>query len=70
MIEYPFVFAQRGQLLMAYNGNDYGKSGCGLALNVARAFGFSAMRICPFCEATHSVPEMELPELRTPSRTP
>ena len=36
MIEYPFVFAQRGQLLMVYNGNDYGKSGCGFAVNIAR----------------------------------
>ena len=31
MIEYPFVFEHRGQLFMLYNGNDYGKTGFGLA---------------------------------------
>lgn len=31
MIEYPFVFDHRGRRLMFYNGNNYGKSGFGLA---------------------------------------
>jgi hypothetical protein len=32
MIEYPFVFDHRGARYMLYNGNDYGKSGVGLAV--------------------------------------
>ncbi len=32
MVEYPFVFPYRGELLMLYNGNGYGKSGCGVAV--------------------------------------
>jgi predicted GH43/DUF377 family glycosyl hydrolase len=32
MIEYPFVFDHRGKRYMLYNGNDYGKSGFGLAV--------------------------------------
>jgi hypothetical protein len=31
MIEYPFVFTHCGRRLMLYNGNQYGKSGFGLA---------------------------------------
>jgi len=31
MIEYPFVFDHKGQRFMLYNGNDYGKTGFGLA---------------------------------------
>ena len=31
MIEYPFVFDHKGQRYMMYNGNDYGRSGFGLA---------------------------------------
>jgi hypothetical protein len=31
MVEYPLVFEHDGRLLMLYNGNDYGKTGCGLA---------------------------------------
>jgi hypothetical protein len=32
MIEYPFVFEHRGSRYMLYNGNAYGKSGFGLAV--------------------------------------
>lgn len=32
MIEYPFVFDHKGTRLMLYNGNDYGKTGFGLAI--------------------------------------
>jgi len=32
MIEYPFVFDHDGDRYMLYNGNDYGKSGFGLAV--------------------------------------
>ena len=34
MIEYPFVFDHKGQRYMLYNGNDYGKTGFGLAVLV------------------------------------
>jgi len=33
MVEYPFVLEHRGQLVMLYNGNGYGKTGCGLAVH-------------------------------------
>lgn len=33
MIEYPFVFDHKGQRYMLYNGNNYGKSGFGLAVS-------------------------------------
>lgn len=33
MIEYPFVFDHKGARYMLYNGNGYGKSGFGLAVN-------------------------------------
>jgi hypothetical protein len=32
MIEYPFVFDHRGERYMLYNGNDYGRTGFGLAI--------------------------------------
>lgn len=32
MIEYPHVFDHAGQLYMLYNGNDYGRTGFGLAI--------------------------------------
>jgi hypothetical protein len=32
MIEYPFVFDHKGQRYMMYNGNDYGRTGFGLAV--------------------------------------
>jgi len=32
MVEYPAVFTHRGRLYMLYNGNDYGRSGVGLAV--------------------------------------
>lgn len=32
MIEYPFVFDHKGRRYMLYNGNDYGKTGFGLAI--------------------------------------
>jgi hypothetical protein len=32
MIEYPFVFDHDGHRYMLYNGNEYGKSGFGLAV--------------------------------------
>ena len=32
MIEYPFVFNHKGFYYMLYNGNNYGKSGFGLAI--------------------------------------
>lgn len=32
MIEYPFVFDHRGSRYMLYNGNDYGRTGFGLAV--------------------------------------
>jgi hypothetical protein len=32
MIEYPFVFDHQGCRYMLYNGNDYGKTGFGLAI--------------------------------------
>ena len=31
MVEYPFVWQHKDQTYMAYNGNEYGKSGFGLA---------------------------------------
>ena len=31
MIEYPFVFEHRGERMMLYNGNGYGKTGFGIA---------------------------------------
>jgi hypothetical protein len=35
MIEYPFVFDHDGQRFMLYNGNAYGGSGFGLAVQEA-----------------------------------
>jgi predicted GH43/DUF377 family glycosyl hydrolase len=32
MVEYPFVFDHKGARYMLYNGNDYGKTGIGLAV--------------------------------------
>jgi len=32
MIEYPFVFDHQGRRYMLYNGNDYGRTGFGLAV--------------------------------------
>ena len=32
MIEYSFIFDHKGDRYMLYNGNDYGKSGMGLAI--------------------------------------
>ena len=32
MIEYPFIFDYMGQRFMLYNGNDYGRTGFGLAI--------------------------------------
>ncbi|WP_295543120.1 hypothetical protein [uncultured Thiohalocapsa sp.] len=32
MIEYPFVFDHKGERYMLYNGNDYGRTGFGLAV--------------------------------------
>ena len=32
MIEYPFIFDHQGERYMLYNGNDYGRSGIGLAI--------------------------------------
>jgi len=32
MICYPYIFEHRGRLYMLYNGNDYGKTGFGLAI--------------------------------------
>jgi len=32
MVEYPFVFDHRGKRFMLYNGNDYGRTGFGLAI--------------------------------------
>jgi len=32
MIEYPFVFDYKGERYMLYNGNDYGRTGFGLAI--------------------------------------
>jgi len=32
MIFYPFVFDHKGKRHMLYNGNDYGKTGIGLAV--------------------------------------
>ena len=32
MIEYPFVFDHKGERFMLYNGNDYGRTGFGLAV--------------------------------------
>jgi hypothetical protein len=34
MIEYPFVFDHKGQRFMLYNGNDFGRTGFGLAVLV------------------------------------
>ena len=31
MISYPFIFDHKGDRLMLYNGNEYDKSGFGLA---------------------------------------
>jgi hypothetical protein len=39
MVEYPFVFNHGDRLLMLYNGNDYGKTGCGIAVNAGRPLG-------------------------------
>lgn len=33
MIEYPFVFSHNGTQYMLYNGNDYGRTGIGLAVS-------------------------------------
>jgi hypothetical protein len=32
MIEYPYVFEDKDQRYMLYNGNGYGKTGIGLAV--------------------------------------
>ena len=32
MIEYPFVFRHGGKMIMLYNGNDYGRTGFGMAI--------------------------------------
>ncbi len=32
MICYPFIFDHKGKRYMLYNGNDYGKTGFGLAV--------------------------------------
>jgi len=32
MICYPYVFSHKGKYYMIYNGNDYGKTGCGYAI--------------------------------------
>ena len=32
MVEYPFVFDHKGERYMLYNGNEYGKTGIGLAI--------------------------------------
>jgi len=32
MIEYPFIFDHKGRRYMVYNGNEYGKTGFGLAV--------------------------------------
>ena len=32
MLAYPYVFAHEGDYYMLYNGNDYGKTGIGLAV--------------------------------------
>jgi hypothetical protein len=32
MVEYPWVFDDNGRRFMLYNGNDYGRSGVGLAV--------------------------------------
>ena len=32
MIEYPYVFLHKKQTYMLYNGNDFGKTGIGLAI--------------------------------------
>jgi hypothetical protein len=32
MIEYPYVFEHSGELFMLYNGNDFGRTGFGLAV--------------------------------------
>jgi hypothetical protein len=34
MIEYPFVFRHKGRRYMLYNGNGYGRTGFGLAVQV------------------------------------
>lgn len=31
MVEYPFVFRHNGKMIMLYNGNDYGRTGFGMA---------------------------------------
>jgi hypothetical protein len=36
MIEYPIVFERHGRLNMLYNGNGYGRTGCGLAVEQPR----------------------------------
>lgn len=36
MIEYPFVFDHKGQRYMLYNGNEYGKTGFGLAVLIPK----------------------------------
>jgi hypothetical protein len=35
MVAYPFVFQHKGQRFMLYNGNDYGRTGFGLAKEVS-----------------------------------
>jgi len=36
MVEYPALFTHGGRQYMLYNGNDYGRSGVGLAVLDAR----------------------------------
>lgn len=39
MLAYPFVFGHRGRLHMLYNGNEYGKTGIGLAILAEESAG-------------------------------
>jgi hypothetical protein len=32
MVEYPWIFDWQGRRYMLYNGNDYGRTGLGLAV--------------------------------------
>ena len=32
MVEYPYVFIHKGEIVMLYNGNEYGQSGFGMAI--------------------------------------
>jgi hypothetical protein len=34
MVEYPYVFTHKGEIIMLYNGNGYGQSGFGMAILV------------------------------------